>query len=299
MSSMFAMITLVVAAWLPDFPKLSPFQALRWEKEVPQVQVAGDWYQLVSVDGVAAGEIVKHCLAAHHRIWKKRFGEDLVQVLHEMGHELEREVDLQLQRDDGTTVELNRVEMTEQNRQAIWEANQGEPKPLGVLLSRFRRSDDFPELSPFQAVRWSEEIPEVQVDGDWYQLVSLDGISAGEIVDHCLSEHGRRWKKRFGEDLVQVLLEMGHEPGREVDLELQGADGTKVELNSVEMTEENRQAIWKANQAEGGGASATRSLGNASISSLTRKQCQEDLAQLREILETRFFLFQTQERQGG
>ena len=39
-----------------------------------------------------------------------------------------------------------------------------------------------PKLSPFEAVRWQGEVPEVQVQGTWYELVSLAGLSAGELA---------------------------------------------------------------------------------------------------------------------
>ena len=71
-----------------------------------------------------------------------------------------------------------------------------------------RIDDDWiPKLSPFRAVDWQEDTPRVQLGDDWYALVELDGLSAERIVSHCKERHGRRWQKRFSEDLVQVLWE--------------------------------------------------------------------------------------------
>lgn len=107
--------------------------------------------------------------------------------------------------------------------------------------------DDFPKRSPFEAVRWRENGPEVQVGKVWYELVSLNGIAAVEIVKFCQSTYKDRWKMRFEEDLVEVLSRMGHEPKDSVQLVLQPLDSTDtVTLDNVAMTEENRRAIKKA-----------------------------------------------------
>lgn len=46
-------------------------------------------------------------------------------------------------------------------------------------------------------------------------------------------------RKRFTEDLVEVLAKMGHEPKWEVTLGLETKDG-QVEKSQVTMTKENR-----------------------------------------------------------
>jgi hypothetical protein len=43
----------------------------------------------------------------------------------------------------------------------------------------------YENLSPFSAVRWQDDRPEVQVAEKWYELVQIDDISATEIVAFC------------------------------------------------------------------------------------------------------------------
>ena len=103
------------------------------------------------------------------------------------------------------------------------------------------------KLSPFAAVRWDGDDPEVKLGKKWFALVSLDGIAAEKIVGFCKREHGGKWQMRFEEDLVEVLEAMGHEPQDKVDLEVkpEGSSFAKT-MKGVAMTRENREAIRDA-----------------------------------------------------
>jgi len=105
---------------------------------------------------------------------------------------------------------------------------------------------DAPHISPFEGVRWRAEIPEVKVKGQWFELVSLNDLSAAQIVAGCKDADLDRWQKRFAEDLVAVLRKMGHDPGTSVTLTLKDLQSGDVQtLQNVEMTEENRRAIME------------------------------------------------------
>jgi hypothetical protein len=135
---------------------------------------------------------------------------------------------------------------------------------------------DYPKVSPFSALRWRDSVseasvPEVEVERTWYELVAIDGVPSQKLVDFCKRSYGERWAKRFGEDLVQALSEMGSAPGLDVKLDLKDlATGKAVTLDRVRMTRENRERIRR-------GASL-----------LSRSQAEEDLAELRKLLEERY-----------
>lgn len=97
------------------------------------------------------------------------------------------------------------------------------------------------KASPFTAVRWEGEEPMVRFEGDWYLFESIDGHSKAAILSHAKEEHGRRWQKRFSEDLVEILGEMGHEPNVTVQLVL-NKDGNSVKKQG-QMTEDNRRSV--------------------------------------------------------
>lgn len=114
---------------------------------------------------------------------------------------------------------------------------------------------DHPEKSPFAAVRWQEDQPEVRLGEEWFKLVSLDELPASEIVAFSRETYPNKWKKqfewqkRFEEDLVELLTRMGHPPENTVTLVVQSLTSSEPRtLEDVPMTYANRQAIWEAAQ---------------------------------------------------
>jgi hypothetical protein len=102
-------------------------------------------------------------------------------------------------------------------------------------------AQEYPKLSPYPAIRWN---PEVQIDGKWLILRSIDGLTVEEIIAFAAREHESRWQKRFEEDLVQVLSEMGRVPGNSVTLVVRDPEvGKEQVLTDVALTAENRQAV--------------------------------------------------------
>lgn len=119
----------------------------------------------------------------------------------------------------------------------------------GILIAS-RDDDGYPKVSPFAAVRWQGSQPEVQVDGEWLKLISLDELPASEIVAFSQQAYGNLWQKRFDEDLVELLSRMGHAPQDTVTLVVQSlTSGETRTLEDVPMTRANRQAIRDAAQA--------------------------------------------------
>jgi hypothetical protein len=102
-------------------------------------------------------------------------------------------------------------------------------------------AQNYPKLSPYSAIRWK---PEVQLDGQWHTLLSIDGVSVEEIVAFARRQYDSLWQKRFNEDLVQVLSEMGRPPGKTVTLVVRDLKtGQEKTLKNVPLTAENRRAI--------------------------------------------------------
>ena len=96
--------------------------------------------------------------------------------------------------------------------------------------------------SPFQAVRWNNDTPEVQVNDTWYQLLKFNDIPAEQIVAAAQSADPK-WQRRFEEDFVALLAYMGHEPAATATLELKNLQTQKNEtLNDIPLTTENRRA---------------------------------------------------------
>lgn len=117
----------------------------------------------------------------------------------------------------------------------------------GLLLLGVQGAPE--KASPFTAVRWEGDVPSVQFEGEWYGLVSLDGVTREKLVEFCKNEYGDRWKKRFSEDLVEVLKKMGQTPKASALL-VMSKDGASVTKTGA-MTEENRRKVMQGDRAAG------------------------------------------------
>jgi CubicO group peptidase (beta-lactamase class C family) len=134
---------------------------------------------------------------------------------------------------------------------AAWEIVTTSARPLGAEADppglEPAEGTGYPKKSPFAAVRWQQAQPEVKVGQEWFKLVSLDDLPATEIVAFSQRTFDNRWRKRFEEDLVELLTRMGHEPKETVRLEVSPLESSATQtLEAVPMTEANRRAIYDA-----------------------------------------------------
>ncbi len=115
---------------------------------------------------------------------------------------------------------------------------------IGGTIILVSHEDGYPKLAPFTDVRWEQDVPVVQLDGEWHLLFSIDGVDVKGIVAFSQRTYGAKWQKRFGEDLVQVLTEMGHAPKDTVRLDIlsTGPDATRS-IKEVAMTAANRRKV--------------------------------------------------------
>jgi CubicO group peptidase (beta-lactamase class C family) len=123
-------------------------------------------------------------------------------------------------------------------------------KALLPILAEDRVDRGYSKSSPFAAVRWQEAGPEVKVGDEWYQLKSLNDLPAAEIIAFSRKAYEDEWRKRFEEDLVELLTRMGHPPEDKVKLVVQSLTLPETRtLENVPMTRANRQAIRDAARA--------------------------------------------------
>jgi RNA polymerase sigma factor (sigma-70 family) len=330
------------------FAKSAPFSGIRWRGEVPEVEVSGQWWELVEVDDISVEQIFNSQKFNNDADWRKHFGEDLPEVMNQMHHPLAATVDLRVRTLDGTGKPslLQGSLMTPDNRQSlmVWPADGqdmlfadirwkdqkpqvkigdtwyelvsvlGESAARLINLAKDANGDDwqnsfqknlmkeiygknktldtadlvlrtldypeqvtmtirapqpaganpgpssppavapngqysgvnsFKKAAPFSAIRWKENVPDVEVDGTWYELEAVDGLTLEQIHSSQDAHGDGNWRKHFGENLVEVLSAMNHTPGSTMDLRVRTLDGTDTEktLSGVAMTEENRQAL--------------------------------------------------------
>ena len=132
------------------------------------------------------------------------------------------------------------------------------------------------KASPFAAVKWEKEQPIVKFENEWYLFEKLDHLSRKEILDFCKIEYGDKWRKRFSEDLVDVLKGLGYQPNLKVNLQLSQNGISRIKKGTF--TFENRQLSLHYN----------RTLKKSKFPQrLSKSEALADLNEFKEILETR------------
>ncbi|MEM9353304.1 MAG: hypothetical protein AAGA92_09850 [Planctomycetota bacterium] len=235
----------VAVAMHREYPKVSPFTKVEFEKQQVLVDYEGKTYEWLELDGVAVDEITDAAKKQFGRKWQKRTAEDLVEVLSGMGHTPGPTVSLKL-RDPETREEtlVTQAVMTEENRRELYAERNKET--LNLLRSLHRNSDaEPPKLSPFTRVEFEGGKVLVNYEGRTYEWLALDGFSVEKIAASAKRQFGERWEKRIAEDLIEVLWGMKHLPGETVSLRLRDVETREEKsVEAAAMTEANRRGIW-------------------------------------------------------
>ena len=143
------------------YPKLAPFNGVRWNEQQPEVRIGKQWCRLLSLNDLPAAEIVAFSQATFADNWQKRFEEDLVELLTRMGHPPQGKVKLEIgSLTSPKTRILEEVPMTAANRQAIraagrampeekaGESPENEPGELAIDAELRRRLEGQYQLAP-------------------------------------------------------------------------------------------------------------------------------------------------------
>jgi predicted Ser/Thr protein kinase len=123
----------------------------------------------------------------------------------------------------------------------------------GILANVVKRQHHWARLSPFTEVKCETNSAIVRFNDKDYRLVSVNDLDTARILEHCRAAYGDWWDKRFSEDLVEVLAEMGRPMARNRTVKLMLEDTATGELTNIEraqMTAANRAAVarmWDAN----------------------------------------------------
>jgi serine/threonine protein kinase len=100
------------------------------------------------------------------------------------------------------------------------------------------------EGAPFEDIRWVLDTPQVQLDGEWYALVAIEDLKSAYVIGFCQQHTEGKWRKRFSEDLVQVLHRLGIWHTQAVDLTLRDLTTGELEVREdVPLDSGRRRAI--------------------------------------------------------
>lgn len=104
------------------------------------------------------------------------------------------------------------------------------------------------KVTPFNAVRWdNDDRPSVRVNRLWISLTSIDETPIRDVIRFAKQRYGDQYRKRFSEDFVEVMFEMGKPIQWKVALGYRRNDGTEGQLRRM-MTAADRNAVREANR---------------------------------------------------
>ncbi len=144
----------------------------------------------------------------------------------------------------------------------------------------FSQKLELEKASPFTSVKWEKNEPIVQFNNEWYHFEKLEDFSKKEILDFCKKQFGHKWKKRFSEDLVEVLKGLNYQPNKKVILQL-SKDGV-LKTYTGKFTLENRHSSVLYNRSQ----KELKPTNTGSIE-ITWLQAIEDLKQFEKILDSK------------
>jgi len=106
------------------------------------------------------------------------------------------------------------------------------------------------QISPFTRVRFEGDKVFVNYLNNEKELATVNGQSVADILDFCNKKYGGSTaQRRFAEDLVVVLADMGHPAGDDNTVSLTLVDaktGAKEDVARALMTAENRKSVYRA-----------------------------------------------------
>jgi tRNA A-37 threonylcarbamoyl transferase component Bud32 len=198
------------------YAKSSPFDGVRWEGDTPIVKLGETWYELVRIEGLSAAYVTGFCRQYAGEAWRKRFQEDLLQVLNRMGRWPLRSVELVVKDlESGALRVVTEAPLTREKRRALYQLTHG------------WYVDDWD---------WTPDGARILHDGRWWELESFDGVGAAELAQAraCTSRFHTGWNG-FG-DLEPVFYNAaGRSPHERVSILLRDpGSGETCVLENVE-----------------------------------------------------------------
>ena len=217
-----------VALSREDYPKLAPYENLRWVDDLPRIEWQNDWLILDAIDGTSVSEILTFCRRTYGDLWQKRFVEDLVEVLTRMGHPPEARVDLTVRETpDSPPRKLSSVAMTREKRQTLrraWrpagvvsrgrtEREASRPGDRPVVLSASQVADDLNALREAIANRYAyrdlrgfDFAREIERIKEWARE---EGLRSDKLAVEIVKLMARFGDAHSGASMPHALLEAG------------------------------------------------------------------------------------------
>jgi len=153
---------------------------------------------------------------------------------------------------------------------------------LLLAISTLTALQDWKRVAPYEGLRWNGDAAEVRVDDAWYELAAIDGVTTADLLRAARTRYGGKWEERFAEDIYEVMVGAGHEPGATVSLDLVDlATRAKVHRDGVSMDAAKRRELMRARrEANSAARRPTDAAARRPQAPLARADAKADLAHL-------------------
>ena len=209
------------------YPKVSPFEAVRWQGSTLFATVSGHEYEVVTIAGNPTEIVIGLCKTMEeNQSWKKRFSEDLFEALLRLNGPLLKPSD---------DIALGVIDVNDPNRSLVEiSASQSED-------NRARLRDARHLVAAFRDYRWHGNEIEILMDDGWFLWHGLPLMSMVELHSQASQSFGDLAKQMIGVDLVATLdsAEMPFDPDQ-LTLLLEPLDGGDRFSRLVKMTRDRR-----------------------------------------------------------
>ncbi|MEQ8765307.1 MAG: serine/threonine-protein kinase [Planctomycetota bacterium] len=206
----------------------APFDRVRWRGDVPEFLEGGRWYRLDYLSGFSREMLVGFCKQTEPGQFRKRFEQELVQVLMRLNGGVE----------PGKTIEVLATDVASGESRRFPALRLDHEKRQRLLVQRRSRDRSF----PFSAIRWQGEMAKVPFDDTTARLVAIQGFSLEKLLEVAGRQAPEDPRRHLEDSLPTVLWELGTYASPSVEVTVELEDGTRTS-RFEEMTFRNRLAV--------------------------------------------------------
>lgn len=127
--------------------------------------------------------------------------------------------------------------------------------------------------APWEGLRVEDGAVRAKVDGAWYRLVEIEGVSIGRVAAWAELQFGDDATMRMVEDITDVMEGLGRRLPMDVDLRVIDESGNERLLENVRMSREARQRAKALHANEEWGRLVDAELALRSLAGVIESQC--------------------------
>ena len=110
-------------------------------------------------------------------------------------------------------------------------------------------------MAAYEDIVWPagtpEPLPRILLNGTWYELVSIEAIPTTQLIGYARKSFAELWRKRFDEDMAEILQALGRPRSATVSLGLRDLVTGEPLTRPSAMNSDNRALLMRAKNARG------------------------------------------------